>query len=42
MKVMNISSEMTRIFKAVSDNLNILQWLKGHLKGIRFILLYFT
>lgn len=32
-KVMSITDDMKKIFKAVSENLNILQWLKKHLKG---------
>lgn len=32
-KIMNIDEHMTKIFKAVADNLSIIKWLKEHLKG---------
>uniref|UniRef100_A0A7M5U071 RZ-type domain-containing protein n=1 Tax=Clytia hemisphaerica TaxID=252671 RepID=A0A7M5U071_9CNID len=34
-KVINTSDEMKQIFKAVAHNLNILQWLKRHLKDAK-------
>jgi len=36
-EVKALSDENTRkIFQAVTDNINILQWLKGNLKGNEF------
>ena len=32
-KIANVTDEMKNIFKAVSNNLDILKWLKEHLKG---------
>ena len=37
---MNISLEMKKTFKAVAENLNILEWLKEHLTGL--IEIYFS
>jgi len=41
-KVMSITDDMKKIFKAVSENLNILQWLKKHLKGKKIWIILIT
>jgi len=32
-KIIDIDEDMTKIFKAISENLGIIKWLKEHLKG---------